>query len=327
MKPGCPVWVVLLGLLASASSLSAAENATDVKLTPLADRVRIEIGGKLFSEYVFSGAPRPYLYPVLAADGTGLTRDWPQRETTNEEHDHLQHRSLWFAHGAVNGHDFWREIAGTGHVEHEGVPDITSGAVGVVHARDRWVAADGKLVCTDDVTIRVRATPAARMLDYDIILRALPDAPLVFGDSKEGTMAIRVAQWMTLPGPGSGQAAPIGAGHIVLSTGLRDNATWGKPGEWCDFYAPHEGRVLGVAIFNHPNNPRHPTRWMVRGYGLFAAGPFGQHDFDPKEPVGSGDFTIPAGGSATLRYRFYLHEGDTAAAEVAARYQDYAAGK
>lgn len=319
MKPCWFVPLVAAAFAALGSVSHGIEPAAAVKLMPLADRVRIEIGGKLFSEYLLAAAPRPYFDPILAADGTVMTQDRPA--------DHLHHHSLWFGHGAVNGHDFWREIAGTGRIVPDGVPETTSGAVGTLRTRDRWVAADGKLVCTDEVMVRVQPVAAGRMLDYDITLHALPDAPLTFGDSKEGTMALRVAPWMTLPGPGAAKGATPGAGRIVLSTGLKDNATWGKAGDWCDFYAPHDGKVLGVAMFNHPANPRHPTRWMVRGYGLFAAGPFGAHDFDAKEPEHSGDFTIPAGGSATFRYRFFFHEGDTAAAEVAARYQDYAAGK
>jgi hypothetical protein len=57
--------LIMLPLVAQAS-----EPASKVKLTRLADRVRVEVGGKLFTEYIFKGASRPYLYPVLAADGT-----------------------------------------------------------------------------------------------------------------------------------------------------------------------------------------------------------------------------------------------------------------
>ena len=31
------------------------------------------------------------------------------------------------------------------------------------------------------------------------------------------------------------------------------------------------GKEYGVAVFDHPQNPRHPTRWHVREYGLLAA--------------------------------------------------------
>ena len=48
------------------SSARAAESSFDVKLTPLADRVRVEIGGQLFTEYIYGdGASRPYCYPIF----------------------------------------------------------------------------------------------------------------------------------------------------------------------------------------------------------------------------------------------------------------------
>ena len=57
-------------------------------------------------------------------------------------------------------------------------------------------------------------------------------------------------------------------------------------------------------------NPRHPTWWHVRDYGLFAANPFGQHDFEKLPDKTAGNLMVPAGKSVTFRYRFYLHEGD-----------------
>jgi tetratricopeptide (TPR) repeat protein len=41
----------------------------------------------------------------------------------------------------------------------------------------------------------------------------------------------------------------------------------------------------------------------------------------------SGDFTLAAGSSITLRHRFYFHHGDAQSAQVAARYDEYAADK
>ena len=38
-----------------------------------------------------------------------MTRNWPMKNVENEEHDHPHHRSFWYAHGDVNGHDFWSE--------------------------------------------------------------------------------------------------------------------------------------------------------------------------------------------------------------------------
>lgn len=129
-------------------------------------------------------------------------------------------------------------------------------------------------------------------------------------------MAIRLAPTMRLKGE-------VGQGHIVNSEGVRDGATWGKRAAWCDYYGPVEGQVVGVAIFDHPSNPRHPTWWHVRDYGLYAANPFGIHDFEKKER-GAGNLTIPAGESVTFKWRFYFHRGNEIEGKVAEHFRQYA---
>ena len=120
-----------------------------------------------------------------------------------------------------------------------------------------------------------------------------------------------------------------GKGHIVTAKGDRDAAAWGKRADWCDYHADKDGKTYGVAIFDHPQNLRHPTWWMARDYGLFGANPFGWHDYETefKNEPHKGDYTIPAGGSLTLRYRLYFHLGDETSAKLAERYAEYAAGK
>jgi hypothetical protein len=326
-----PVFAVVALLCAS---LRAADT---VKLTKLADRVHVEIGGQPFTDYVFGdGASRSYCYPLLAPDGTQLTRDFPMKKDTGEDTDHPWHRSLWFAHSMINGVDFWNEGTGDvgrspkdkGHTVLEALVETTSGEVGVIRTRDRFMAPGDKLICTDERTLRFRSDADGRYVDFEITLHALPDAPLVIGDNKDGTMATRVAQWMTMPHKFN-KVETGGTGHIVTAKGDRDAKAWGTRADWCDYHAEHDGKTYGIAIFDHPQNLRHPTWWMAREYGLFGANPFGWHDYEKefaKDPH-KGDYTIPAGGSLTLRYRFQLHLGDEAAAHVAAHYAEYAAGK
>ena len=322
---------VLTGLLLPGALLAA----NDVAVKRTDDRVRVELGGQLFTEYIFKGAPRPYFYPVLAADGTEMMRNYPMKGKNGvpgEEEDHPHHRSLWFTHGDVNGLDFWGEGAGPkqGKIVNDSVNASTKNKVAIIESHNRWVGPDGVVQLTDDTTVRMRAIPQGRLLDYEVTLKAPADKPVVFGDTKEGSMAIRLPHWMT-PSHNYAKKKTEGTGHIVNDSGVRDAATWGKKSAWVDYYAPKDGKVYGVAMFDHPKNPRHPTWWHVRDYGLFAANPFGQHDFEgTKEkplPAGAGNFTIPAGGSATFRWRVYFHMGDEKAGKVAEQYKAYAAGK
>jgi hypothetical protein len=312
---------VLLGIAyaARAADMSPAAVAKQgVQITRLADRLRVEINGQLFTEYLYKDVPRPYCYPLIGPGGVAMTRDWPMKNTPGEEHDHPHHRSLWFAHGAINGYDFWSEEKAFGKTVHDDFLEVKSGAeVGVIRERNKWVAADGTVVCTDERTLRFYnpARASERLMDFDITLFA-SNGELTFGDTKEGTMAVRLAETMRLKGK-------VGQGHIVNSAGVRDGQTWGKRADWCDYYGPVGGKTVGLAIFDHPQNPRHPTWWHVRDYGLFAANPFGQHDFESLPDKTAGNLIMLAGKSVTFRYRFYLHEGDDQQAKVAEKYKQY----
>ena len=326
--PALPL-LLLSSLLVPAAALHAAAN--EVKLTRADDRVRVEIGGQLFTEYVFKGAQKPYLHPIIAADGTQMTRNYPmQADAPGEVRDHPHHRALWFTHGDVNGFDFWAETNGPkqGKIVSTAVEQSVTGGVGVIKARNQWVGPDNAVHLTDETTIRLRGTAEARILDYEVTLKAPADKPAVFGDTKEGSMAIRLPLWMT-PSHRSGKTQHEGKGTIINDSGVMNGPAWGKKSKWVDYYAPKDGKVYGVAMFDHPSNPRHPTWWHVRDYALFAANPFGQHDFEPAHKANpkAGNLTIPAGGSVTFKWRFYFHQGDEKTAQIAERFKDYAAGK
>jgi hypothetical protein len=313
--------LVLLTGLSSVALAQSAGSDQGVQIKELPDRLRVELNGQLFTEYFFKDVPRPYFYPLIGPGEVAMTRNFPMKNLPDESHDHKHHRSLWYAHGAINGHDFWSEDKDFGKTVHDSFVEVKSGAKeGVIKSRNKWVAADGKVVCTDEETWRIYNPGSAheRVLDFEITMHA-SNGDLTFGDTKEGTMALRLAETMRLKGK-------VGQGHIVNSAGVRDGATWGKRADWCDYYGPVDGKTVGVAIFDHPQNPNHPTWWHVRDYGLFAANPFGVHDFEKKDP-GTGNLIISPGKSVTFKYRFYLHEGDHLQAKVAERYQDYAGTK
>jgi hypothetical protein len=291
-----------------------------VTIREVEGRLRVEVDGKLFTEYHYQNTSRPFLYPVLGPGGAPMSRNWPMKEVPGEERDHPHHRSLWWAHGAVNGVDFWSESDKAGRTVHEKFLERRSSPdQGLIKSLNRLVAKDGKVVGTVEFTITIQRHPDGPTLDWQTTVRA-SDGEIKFGDTKEGTMAIRLNESLRLK-PNKENAGKPG-GHIVNSNGVRDDATWGKQATWVDYYGPVEGRTVGVAIFDHPGNPRHPTWWHVRDYGLFAANPFGIHDFE-KKPAGAGDLVVPAGQSVTFRYRFVFHTGDEREGRVAGRFQEY----
>lgn len=288
--------------------------AGDVKITRQEGKLRIEVDGQYFADYIFEGYSRPFLFPIIGPNGAKMTRNWPLAEAPNEEHDHPHHKSFWWGHGDMNGVDFWAEGKDSGKTVHKEFTTIESGKVGLIKAKDDYVTQDGKTICSDERTLRIYPGSSGRMMDFEITLTAGKDG-LTFGDTKEGTMAMRLAETMRFKGK-------VGKGHIINSEGVKDDATWGKRAKWVDYYGPVDGKIVGIAMFDHPSNPRHPTWWHVRDYGLFAANPFGLHDFEKKEKR-AGDLKVPAGEKISFKYRFYIHSGDEKEAKVSEAYDQY----
>jgi len=276
------------------------------------DTVQVTVDGNLFTQYHHDEAARPFFFPILLDGSLALTRGWPVDPGPNDQNDHRHHRGLWYTHGSVNGLDFWTEGKGNRIVQESIELDRSAG--GVFRTTNRWEGSDGRVVCRDRRTHRFGAVDVGVILDFEIELLA-GDTDLIIGDTKEGSMAIRLAPTMRVKGS-------VGQGHILSSEGLRDGDTWGQRAAWVDTTGPVDGQTVGVAIFDHPENPRHPTWWHVRTYGLFAANPFGIHDFE-KKPEGTGDFQVPAGESVRFRYRFLFHHGDPIAADVADHFRSY----
>jgi hypothetical protein len=284
-----------------------------ISLVPEDKDVSIQLDGAPFTTYRASTGPKPIFFPLIGPTGKRFTRAFPMEEIAAEKRDHPHQRSMWFTHGKVNGIDFWAELKGHGSIAEKSrqlIPGAPS--VGLIRTTDDWLGPDGKLVCTDERVVRFYGARAARILDFDITIKAT-NGPVTFGETKEGMFGVRV--------PTSMDVTSKKGGKITNSSGLTDEAAWGKPATWVDYIGPVEGETVGIAILNHPNSFRHPTTWHVRPYGLFAANPFGGHDFGMKE---SGDYTIPAGESIRFGYRLILHKGDTASANLPAAYSAYA---
>jgi hypothetical protein len=111
---------------------------------------------------------------------------------------------------------------------------------------------------------------------------------------------------------------------MVNSNGQEgEQGCWGKRANWVDMFGEVEGEKLGVAIFDYPGNPQHPTYWHVRGYGLFAANIFGVKAFE-RNPALDGSKTLEPGQTMTFRYRVVVHPDDPQTANIAGLYEKYA---
>jgi hypothetical protein len=299
--------------LASLWLVSAFCLTAQVRFSPKDKSITID--GKAFTTF-HEGveAAKPYLAPLRSASGKIVTRRFPMENVPGESRDHLHHRGLWFSYDDVNGVKFW-----------ENEPTYTKGNMGRIVVRKTdwkdgdksgtltammdWRDSKGETLLTEQRTMTFYSHPTLRMIDIEIALTAARD--VTFGDTKEGAFAIRLAEPFT----------EKKGGKIVDADGRTGMAkVWGKRSNWVDYSGDIDGEKLGVAIFDDPRNPRHPTYWHARDYGLFSANPFGQNAFDPNAP--ESHLKLATGQKIVLRWRVVIHPGD---ADVAQLYKDYAA--
>jgi hypothetical protein len=303
-------------------ALVSSLGAQTVTLKPGDTGLKVEIDGKLFTEYHTKDVPRPFLYPIIGGAGENVVRNFPMvQDVAGEAKDHKHHRGLWFAHGSVNDMDFWSEEKDFGRQEHVQFSEVNAaGNKGSFVADTKWVAPNGKVQLTDSRKITVTALPEGeKYIDFDITLKAT-EGEVIFGDTKEGTMAIRLSSGLSLKGEGA-------AGRAYNSGTDKNKDVWGKRAPWVAYYGPDpKGNVVGVVMFEHPKNFRAPTWWHARDYGLFAANPFGIHDFEAKKDEKHlGDHKLAKGESLTLRYRFYFSKGKPTPTPLAAKFTEYSA--
>jgi methane monooxygenase PmoA-like len=307
-------------------------------------RVDVLIDGQPFTSYIWpTTIKKPVLYPLRTASGTIVTRGFPLEPRPGERVDHPHHVGLWLNHGDVNGFDFWnnsdaipaKDAAHYGTIVHRAIKSAKSGAdKGVLQVTEDWTTPDGKTLLREDTTFVFRGGPGTRSIDRLTTLTAL-DQPVVFHDSKEGMIGMRVARQLEQPSDkaeiftdASGKATPVAkldntgvTGLYTSSEGKTGDAVWATRAPWTMLSGTIGTEPITIAILDHPGNPTHPTYWHARGYGLFAANPFGAKAYtDGKEET---NFTLQPKQSVTLRHRILILSGPVTKDQMAARYKAF----
>jgi len=300
MKPAILCAAILLAGPSVAGEISIVRDGAGATVTA---------GGKPFTS-LCTDARFPYLYPLLGTDGLSVTRHFPMKPgVANEPTDHPHHRSCWVAHGSVNGVDFWQ---GDGRIVLEEILATQGGAqTGVLKLALAWKTKEEATLLAETRTYTFSEPDAqTRVVLIDCEFKAVAEE-VTFGDTKEGMFALRLTPSLQLTGK-------VAKGSIFNSAGERDAKVWGRPAAWVAFRGPDaQGNPLVVTMADHPENPRHPTWWHARDYGLFAANPFGQHDFEKGKPAGSGDLKMAKGETLRFRHRVVLFAGTPAEADLA----------
>jgi hypothetical protein len=141
--------------------------------------------------------------------------------------------------------------------------------------------------------------------------------PITFGDTKEGSMGVRVNDDFRLNGPKSDGVITSADESVAKAPGKDNLPMWGKLADWHDYSGTVGGKKVGIALFDHPKNGVRAA-WHTRAYGLLAANPFGRESFPGTKGVELKK--LAKGDHLKLTYGLLIHSGDATAGKVAYHY-------
>jgi len=326
MRPAALSCVLVVVLLMNGAPTLRSASGVELTVNEAANRVDVTIDGQPFTSYIWpSTLKKPVLYPLRTAKGTIVTRGYPLDPRRGERVDHPHHVGLWLNHGDVNGLDFWNnsdaikpeDAPKMGTIVHRRIVETKPGAdKGELAVETAWLTHDGKQLLKETTRFVFSGGADARTIDRITTLTAL-DEKVTFRDSKEALLGMRVRRELEQPADkpeiftdasGKSTAVPVldntgVSGKYVSSEGKEGDAVWSTRARWTLLGGMVEGENVTVAILDHPSNTGYPTHWHARGYGLFAANPLGDKQFN--EPA-SFDFALQPGASVTLKYRVLI---------------------
>lgn len=300
-------------------SCQSAVIAGPVVFKPTPGRIAVEIDGKPFTNFYYGWkTANPFLHPLRTSTGLIVTRSFPVDKMDGESSDHIWHHGLWYSHGDINGVDFWRETTGDpsqdskfplpiGRMVVKAAPKTTvRGDSGTLTAELDLLTKDRQSLGTVVESFTFSRQGSNHVIDVSVTLRADQGSSLRMGDTEEGSLGLRFAD----------EFRQDRGATLMNSDGLMTTEKiWGKRARWVDYSTTLKGQKAGVAILDHPRNPKYPTYWHARGYGLCAANPFGEHEFH-NDRSRDGSITIPKRGKLEFRYRVIIHPGDAKQAKV-----------
>lgn len=298
----------ILFMVASGLLCAGTVPAEDSAAATDTDSPRIlSFGEKALAEYRYTGVPyKPYIAVFRTPAGINVLRDAPS--------DHLHHHALMFAIG-VDGIDFWQEGNAPGRQAHREFlkRDAAHGGqetAGFVELLD-WLGPESE-------TPRLHEKRTVQLVD-----------PQRYGAS--------LMTWETelsLP-EGTESAALTGSHYFGL--GMRflesmdnhgtffnaDNAMgdWVRGDEhvtrsrWCAYTSLADGKPVTVAMFDSPDNPRHPAWWFTMSTPFdYISATLNLY----REPM-----ELKAEAPLRLRYGVALWDGHVGATEIEALYQKW----
>lgn len=292
-----------------------AENS--IRITTAENALSVHAGPRLLLRYPYKDVPfKPYVQQLFSPAGVNILRDAP--------FDHLHHHALMYAI-KVDGVNFWEETPTAGKQLHKSFTDVKT---------------DTKTDSENDKRFEMRHAAFTEQIDWitsnkNMLLKERRTIQIRQGTDLGATLLTWKSEF-ELP-EGTESVTLTGSHYHGLGmrfiksmdmTGQHRNAD-GKPGTvfrgderllrstWCAYTADADGKTVTVAMFDHPENTRHPATWftMTKPFAYLSA-TLNLH----KEPL-----KVVSGKPLVLRYAVAVWDGKVDDDRINKLYQHWTA--
>ncbi|MHB0957500.1 MAG: DUF6807 family protein [Pirellulaceae bacterium] len=237
--------------------LVSSLDAADIVVNEQDGVASVKVDGRQLIEY--RSQPNPmklYVSKLSTPAGTQVLRDSP--------HDHVHHRALMYAVG-IDGADFWSEVPAQDYGKQ--VPASAARISGqltdergrfVIEQEVNWESPQNELLATESrvITVHVGEVENVALLTWAFTLTPTERKPQVelWGRHYFG-LGVRFIESMDT---GSTFVTPANEEGVTV----RGTETLMRA-HWCACQGTAGGKPVTIAMFNAPENPRHPATWFT----------------------------------------------------------------
>jgi hypothetical protein len=291
-------------LIPNVSAYSAETNQMRTAMDK--NSVQITSGERILMRYRYRDVPyKPYVDQLFSPSGVNILLDAPS--------DHLHHHGLMYAVTA-DGVNFWEEqsaAGGPGRQTHRTIDDVK------VDSRDEapfagfserlnWVNPGGESLLIEERTIEAAflAEPKVTLLTWQSAFEPAEgkESVTLTGAHYHG-LGLRFIRSMDATGEfrnADGRPGTVFRGEERL---VRSR--------WCAYTAEADGKQVTVAMFDHPENQRHPATWFTMNKPFaYLSATLNLHE------SAIGGLKVVAGEPFALRYAVAIWDGRPGTQEI-----------
>jgi hypothetical protein len=308
-------WILPAALLIfSGTAIVRAQETRQVEnpMRIILDAKNIAIYNKdqIVLRYRYDDVPfKPYAQELYTPGGINILRDAP--------HDHLHHHALMYA-VTVDGVNFWEEQQASGRQAHKSLGENKIGKrddiarAGFTEKIDWLNPRTKEVLLMEERTIEaaVMTEEGATLVNWTARF-SLPEGKesVTIGGAHYHGLGMRFPESMDKDKEGkffnaSGEAGKVYRGDERL---VRAN--------WCAYSARAEGKPVTIAMFDHPDNLRHPATWftMKKPFAYLSA----------TMEVYNKPYVLMGQGELVLRYGVIVWDGTTGPNKIEKTYKNW----